>query len=254
MRLSDKSAIITGAGSGIGLAMARQFAAEGASVLAVDWNKERLDGAVADITLNGGRIIGVEGDVSDQTTAAGLIDHALEAFGRLDILVNNAGVMDHLAGVGEVTDEIWRRVFSIDLDAVMYTMRRAVPHMLSKGSGSIINVSSVAGAGGGSAGAAYTAAKHAVIGLTRNTAWMYAKRGIRCNAICPGATNTNIWETMPPDRLDRVGEARSSEYTALSPTLLEPTQTAALAVFLASDEASALNGAIIPADAGWTSA
>jgi NAD(P)-dependent dehydrogenase (short-subunit alcohol dehydrogenase family) len=196
----------------------------------------------------------LSGDISDRASAEALVDLAVSTHGRLDVLCNNAGVMDYMQGVGEVTDEIWRRVLSINLDGPMYTSRRAVKQMLSQGSGSIINVASVGGLRGGAAGVAYTAAKHAVIGLTRNTAWMYAKRGLRCNAICPGATATNISETMPPDRLDPAGVERTGAYAALIPAILSPDDIASLALFLASDESRHINGAIITADAGWTAA
>ena len=105
--------------------------------------------------------------------------------------------------------------------------------------------------GGGAAGAAYTVSKHGLVGLTRSTAWMYAKRGIRCNAICPGGTATNIAESMPEDRLDPVGAARASEFAGLIPAYMQPADIAALALFLVSDEARNINGAIIPADGGW---
>jgi NAD(P)-dependent dehydrogenase (short-subunit alcohol dehydrogenase family) len=133
----------------------------------------------------------------------------------------------------------------------MFTSRRAVAYMLAHGGGSIINIASTAGLHGGAAGAAYTASKHALVGLTRNTAWMYAKRGIRCNAICPGATMTNIGETMPRERLDAAGAERMGAFAALAPAFLDPTDIASLALFLASDESRHINGAIIPADAGW---
>jgi len=126
------------------------------------------------------------------------------------VLCNNAGVMDYMQGVGELSDDIWRRVLSINLDGPMFTCRRAVRYMLTHGGGSIINVGSTASLHGGAAGAAYTASKHALVGLTRSTAWMYAKKGIRCNAICPGGTATNIGETMPQDRLDAAGAARAA--------------------------------------------
>ena len=123
--------------------------------------------------------------------------------------------------------------------------------MLAQGSGSIVNTASTAGIHGGAAGAAYTAAKHALVGLTRNTAWMYAKRGIRCNAICPGATITNIGESMTEDRIDAAGAGRAMEFSALAPAYLEAGDIAALALFLASDKSRHINGAIIPADGGW---
>jgi len=251
MRLQNKVTIITGAGSGMGLAMATRFAAEGARVVAGEWNAQRLDAAVAQIKASGGTILAAQGNIADQATAEGLVDLAISTHGRVDVLVNNAGVMDYMQGVGELSDDIWRKVLGINLDGPMFTSRRAVAHMLTHDGGSIINVASTAGLHGGAAGAAYTAAKHALVGLTRNTAWMYAKRGIRCNAICPGATKTNIGESMTPERLDALGAGRAGVFGALAPTYLEPTDIASLALFLASDESRNVNGAIIPADGGW---
>jgi NAD(P)-dependent dehydrogenase (short-subunit alcohol dehydrogenase family) len=251
MRLQGKVTVITGAGSGMGLAMATLFANEGASVVAGDWNAERLDAAIAGIQEHGGTAIGIQGNIADQATAEQLVDHAIATYGRLDVLCNNAGVMDYMQGVGELSDDIWRRVLSINLDGPMFTSRRAIQHMLAHGGGSIINIASTAGIHGGAAGAAYTASKHALVGLTRNTAWMYAQRGIRCNAICPGATKTNIGESMPRERLDAAGAARAGAFAALAPAYLDPIDIAALALFLASDESRHINGAIIPADAGW---
>jgi NAD(P)-dependent dehydrogenase (short-subunit alcohol dehydrogenase family) len=251
MRHQGKVAIITGAGSGMGRAMAVRFAAEGASVVAGDWNAQRLDEAVATIQASGGAITGAQGNIADQATAEALVDLAFTTYGRLDVLCNNAGVMDYMQGVGELSDDIWRRVLSINLDGPMFTCRRAIPRMIAQGGGSIVNVASTAGIHGGAAGAAYTASKHALVGLTRNTAWMYAKQGIRCNAICPGATVTNIAETMPQDRLDAAGAARAAAFAALAPAYLDPGDIAALALFLASDESRNINGAIIPADGGW---
>ncbi len=251
MRLQGKIAIITGAGSGMGLAMATRFAAEGAHLVVGDWNGPRLDAAVERIQASGGTIVGVQGNIAEQATAEHLVDLAISTYGGLDILCNNAGVMDYMQGVGELSDDIWRRVLSINLDGPMFTSRHALRHMLTHGGGSIVNTASTAGIHGGAAGAAYTASKHALVGLTRNTAWMYAKRGIRCNAICPGATVTNIGETMPPDRMDAAGSERAGAFAALAPAYLDPMDIASLALFLASDESRHVNGAIIPADAGW---
>lgn len=254
MRLKDKVAVITGAGSGMGLAMARRFAAEGAKLVIGDWNAERLDAAVKEIAGTGGAIAGAQGDISDRAAAEALVDLAVSTCSRIDVLVNNAGVMDYMAGVGELTDDIWRKVMAINLDGPMFTMRRAVPRMVEQGGGVIINIASVGGIEGGAAGAAYTAAKHALVGLTKNTAWIYGPKGIRTNAIAPGGTKTNIGETMPRERIDPTGAARLGAYSALIPAMLEPEDIAALALFLASDEARYINGAIIPADAGWTAA
>lgn len=251
MRLQGKVAVITGAASGMGLAMATRFAAEGASVVAADWNAQRLEEAVAKIKGTGGTIVGSQGNIADQATAEGLIALAISTYGKLDVLCNNAGVMDYMQGVGELSDEVWRRVLGINLEGPMFATRKAVQYMLEHGGGSIVNTASTAGLHGGAAGVAYTASKHALVGLTRSTAWMYAKRGIRCNAICPGGTKTNIQETMPSDRLDPTGAQRAGEFAALAPAYLDPEDIASLALFLASDESRHINGAIIPADAGW---
>jgi len=254
MRLQDKVVVITGAGSGMGRAMAIRFAAEGAKLVVNDWNEERLHEVTATIQASGGAIVGEQGNIADKETAEHLVDLALSTYGRIDVLCNNAGVMDYMQGVGEVSDDIWRRVLSINLDGPMFTSRRAIPHMIAQGSGSIINVASIASLRGGAAGAAYTASKHALAGLTLNTAWMYATQGIRCNAICPGGTKTNIADSMTPSRVDAAGAARAGAFASLMPAMLESEDIAALALFLASDDSCHINGALIPADAGWTAA
>lgn len=251
MRLENKVVVITGAASGMGLAMAKRFAEEGAKVVAGDWNAERLEAAVYDIEAGGGSIVGQSGDISKQADAEGLIDLAVETHGRIDVLCNNAGVMDYMQGVGELDNEVWRRVMGINLDGPMFTSRRAIGHMLEQGGGSIVNIASTAATHGGAAGAAYTTSKHGLLGLTRNTAWMYAQRGIRCNAICPGATKTNIAESMPMDRLDPAGAQRAKIFADITPAYLDPEDIAALALFLASDESRHINGARIAADGGW---
>lgn len=251
MRLQGKVAIVTGASSGIGLAIAKRFAAEGAKVVMGDINAGRLEAAVTEIKGGGGEVMGVAGDISKEDNAEALVQAALEHYGTLDILVNNAGIMDYMQGVGEVEDDIWRKVFAVNVDGPMYTCRRAVKHMLEHGGGSIVNVASTAGIHGGAAGAAYVASKHAVVGLTKNTAWMYAKQGIRCNAICPGATMTNISESMPQDRIDRAGMTRAGEFSKLAPAYLNPDDIAGLATYFAADESKMINGAIVPADGGW---
>lgn len=251
MQLQGKVAVITGAASGIGLAIANRFSTEGASIVAGDWNGERLEAAVAKIKAAGGKIVSAQGNIGDQDSAESLVHQAVSAFGSLDILVNNAGVMDYMQGVGELSDDIWRRVMSVNVDGPMFTSRRAVQLMLESGGGSIINIGSTGGSHGGAAGAAYVTSKHALVGLTRSTAWMYARRGIRCNLIAPGATATNIAESMPPDRMDPVGLQRAQEFQSLIPAFLTPEDIAPLALFLASDASRMINGAIIPADAGW---
>lgn len=254
MRLEGKAAVITGAGSGIGRAMANLFAAQGAKVLAADVNEARIGETVSEIEANGGTAIGMTTDVANQAECEAMIDRAASEFGTVDILMNNAGVMDLNQPVGELDLAMWRRVMSINVDGPVFAMRKVVPLMLAAGSGVIINTASVAGVDGGAAGAAYTASKHALVGLTKNTAWMYAKRGVRCNAIAAGAVQTNITESVDMSKMEPGGSARAQEYYALIPAVLEPIDIAKLALFLASDDARNINGAVVPADAGWLAA
>jgi len=251
MRLKDKVAVVTGAASGMGLAIAKLFVAEGAKVVAADWHGEAIAAAVAEI---GGSIVAVTADVSQQEQAEAMVDKAVAEFGRIDILVNNAGVMDLFQSVADVSNDTWRRVLSVNLDGPMFAMRRAVPLMLAQGGGSIVNVSSVAGVGGGSAGAAYTSSKHALNGLTKSTAFQHAKQGLRCNAIASGGVTTNIMQSVDATKLDQAALGRIGPYHAANPGMLEPIDIANLVLFLASDESRYINGAIIPADMGWRAA
>jgi NAD(P)-dependent dehydrogenase (short-subunit alcohol dehydrogenase family) len=250
MRLKDKVVVITGAASGIGRATALRFAEEGASVVLGDKHAERLGEVVSQLRAAGKPVESAVGDISNQSVAEALVDLAIKTHGRIDVLVNNAGLMDNFHGAEKVTNEVWRRVLGTNLDGPMFTIRRALPSMRKQGKGAIVNVASHSGLTGGSAGAAYTASKHAVIGLTRQTATCYVKEGIRCNAICPGGVNTNIGESMEFDQCDQAGLARATEITANAAGMLDPSDIAALALYLASDEARYITGAIVSADAG----
>ena len=254
MRLEGKVAVITGAGSGMGRAMANLFAAEGAKIVAAEWNQTTLDEVIAEVKAAGGEIVGVQGDVSKQADCEAIVDKAVEAYGKVDVLCNNAGVMDLNAGAAEMDNAMWERVLGVNLNGPMYLTRKAVPAMKAGSGGSIINTASVAGVGGGAAGCAYTVSKHGVIGLTKNTAFRYCQEGIRCNAIVAGAVETNIMQSVDPTKMDPAGIARSQTWYAAIPGQLKATDIANLALFLASDESKLINGACIPADAGWTSA
>ncbi len=253
-RLDGKVAIITGAGSGMGRAMANLFAHEGAKIVAGEWMDATLAEVVAEVRVAGGEITGVKANVADQAQAENLVHTAVQTYGRLDILCNNAGVMDLNQGAGEVTNEIWQRVLSINLYGPLYLTRCALPVMLAQGNGSIVNTASIAGLEGGAAGAAYTTSKHGLIGLTRNTAWFYGQRGVRCNAIAAGGVETNIMQSVDMTKMDPEGSKRAQIYASIIPAMLKPIDIANLALFLASDESRMINGAIIPADAGWTAA
>jgi NAD(P)-dependent dehydrogenase (short-subunit alcohol dehydrogenase family) len=248
MRFDKKVVVVTGAGAGMGKAVAQGFAAEGASIVAGEIDETRLKALVDELTSQGARIIGVQGNVANVEDCNKLIDTAKSEFGQLDILVNNAGIMDRFIPVAELTDDLWNRVVAVNLNGQMYTCRRAIPIMLEQGHGVIVNFSSAAGMGGGFAGAAYTVSKHGVIGLTRSIATMYAKKGIRCVAVCPGGVNTGMPLGGAPSEF---GYAQLGAGLATMPRVGEPAEVANVVLFAASDEASFVNGAIIPVDGGW---
>ncbi len=254
MRLQDKVVVITGAGAGMGRAMAHRFAKEGAKLVVGEIDQARLDEVVAEVQAAGGTITGHVGNVAERDDAEKLVQAAIDAYGKLDVLVNNAGVMDNFEGVANFSDVQYQRVFGVNVYGPMVLSGAAVRLMKEHGGGSIINVASAAGGGGASAGAIYTASKHALVGLTRNTAFTYAPNGIRCNAIVAGAVNTSIGTSMDPSKMDQEAFARYSTYHALAPGQLQPEDIANLALFLASDESKMINGALIAADAGWSAA
>ena len=254
MRLHGKVIIVTGAGSGTGRAMARLFAAEGASVVAAEWHADTLATVVDEVRAAGGAITGVHGNVAIEADCAMMVQAALDAYGRVDALVNNAGVMDNNHGVGEVSNATWERVLGINLNGPMYLARLVVPRLVAQGGGSIVNVASVAGVGGGAAGAAYTTSKHGLIGLTRNTAFTYAPDKVRCNAIVAGAIDTNIMQSVDQTKMDAKSTSRYQTWYAAIPATLDPIDIAELALYLVSDASRYINGACIAADGGWTAA
>lgn len=249
--LEGKVAIVSGGGSGIGRAIVERFAAEGASVFVGELNAERLGDVIASVRAAGGTADGLATDISQKEQAERLVDAAVQAFGSLHVVVNNAGIMDNNAGVAALLDDDWNRVLGVNLYGTMYVTRRAVQVMLERGGGTIVNIASVAGLVGGVAGVAYTVSKHGIIGLTKNTAWVYGPKGIRCNAICPGAVRTNIQQSMIPERIDPYGTERAQLTYQLIPAQMEPDDIARVALFLASDDSKHINGEALVVDAGW---
>ena len=195
-KLQNKVVIITGAGSGMGEAISKLFSDEGAKIVAVDINDSALEKLMNEITQKGGVAMKIKANVANEDEVSSMIKLTLDTFGAIDILINNAGVMDDFYLVDLVTNDLWHKVMGINLDGPFFASRLAVPIMLKQGGGVIINISSVGGLNGSRAGVAYTASKHALIGLTKNIGFMYAKNGIRCNAIAPGGVNTNIGKSM----------------------------------------------------------
>ena len=250
MKLQNKVAIVTGSGSGMGKAISNLFAREGAKVIVSDINAETLNKVVGEIVANGGVALGVIANVAKEQDVQNMIDTAVKTYGTVDILVNNAGIMDNFAPAAEVTDELWEKVFAVNITGPMRATRKALPIFVKKGSGIIINIASAGGLLGSRAGVSYTASKHAVIGLTKNVGFQYAKLGIRCNAIAPGAVNTNIGTTIYDP--NKFGMERAMAGINLNPRVGEPEEIARIALFLASDDSSLINGTVITADAGWT--
>ncbi|MEH7450941.1 SDR family oxidoreductase [Gottfriedia acidiceleris] len=250
MRLQNKVAVVTGAGSGMGKAIAVLYAKEGAKVVVSDINVDAANVTVEEIKSNGGDAIAVMANVALENDIRNLIDSAVHIFDTVDILVNNAGIMDNFEPAGDIEDDKWERVFAVNTTSVMRSTRKVLPIFLEKEQGVIINVASAGGLQGARAGAAYTASKHAVVGFTKNTGFMYATNGIRCNAIAPGGVETNIGSSMT--NINHFGMGRIQAGLGVNPRVGKPEEIAEIALFLASDESSFVNGTVITGDAGWT--
>jgi NAD(P)-dependent dehydrogenase (short-subunit alcohol dehydrogenase family) len=245
-RFAGQTAIVTGAGSGIGKATAVRLAREGARVIAGDVIPARLQELVDQYdTLD---IVTVDGDIGQEDTTTRLV---AAANGRIDVVANVAGIMDGFLPVTEVDDATWDRVFSINVTSMMRLLRAAVPVMVAGGGGSIVNVSSEAGLRGGAAGVAYTASKHAVIGLTRNTSVMYSAQGIRCNAVAPGGVQTNI---EAPMLSALAGSVLGPVFQHVLPPVATSEQLAAAITWLASADATNVTGIVLASDGGWSAA
>lgn len=244
-RFSGKTIIITGAGSGIGRATASRVAREGGRVIAVDISTERLTEFAA--SLPDAEIVTVSGDITNDAAVAAIVEAAGE---RIDGLANIAGIMDNMTPIHEVSDDVWNRVFNINVNGTMKLMRAVVPAMLAQAQGSIVNVASEAALRGSAAGAAYTASKHAVAGLTKSSAFMYGPSGIRVNAVAPGPVITNIEAKFDSE----LGASRVRRAMAVLPDPVEGDALAASITFLLSDDGVNVNGVILPSDGGWSAA
>ena len=259
-RLDGKVAIVTGASSGMGEAITKRFAKEGATVLAIARRKEKLQGVIDEITAQGGKAVAVSGDVTNQADVENVVKTAVEQYGKLDIVVNNAGLMDNMAPVERIPDEMFDNVIDVNLKGPFRMFRAAIPAMLKNpdnpkypagfGKGAFVTVASVGGLRGAISGPAYTASKHGVVGLAKNVAFMYAKKGIRSNIIAPGGVATEMAAAMTGWDPEWVGICTSGN-AECNPRTGAPGEIAELALFLASDESSLINGATVTADAGW---
>ena len=249
MRLQDKVAIITGAGSGMGRVAAQMFAAEGAKVIVAEYDGQGGNETVRLVADAGGQATFVQADVSQEADARRMVEEAVSAYGRVDVLYNNAGIMpeaDH--SVIDTDVDTWDRVMAVNLRGVFLGCKHAIPRMVEQGSGSVINISSfVALLGCSVPQDAYTASKGAVLSLTRSLAVQFGPQGVRSNAICPGPLETPLlMDWLLKD------EAAKRLRLARNPTgrLGKPEEIVNLAIYLASDEARWTNGAAMVVDGG----
>ena len=252
MSLKNKVVVITGASSSLGRAITETFARDGAKVLAVAMGRKRLDELAEKAAAYGGTIVPYVGDMTVKADIEGMIDEAVRVFGRVDVLINNAGLMDDFSPVGEFGDELFQKVMQLNLEAPAYAMRRVIREFEKEGGGVIINIASVGGMFGCRAGAAYTASKHGLIGLTKNTAYMYMNKNIRCNAICPGSIKKEVGREESLEHLNERGRKIAESGLSMVDRPGESEEIADVALFLASTGSSYVNGQAIVVDGGWT--
>jgi len=250
MRLANKVAIITGAGSGMGKCAALLFASEGAKIAASDINEAAVKETVAEITKKGGEAIAIRTDVSKAPDVERMVNETVAKFGKLDIIYNNAGIEGDSGFVANLTEEQFDRVIAINLRGVWLGMKYALPQMMKQRSGSIINTASIAGIVGIKGSTPYAAAKAGVIAMTRVAALEYGRYNIRVNAICPGAIETPMAQRIRGEGVEP--NPRAIKRISVLERMAQPEEIAKVALFLASDDASFATGAPFIIDGGWT--
>lgn len=244
--LDDKVALVTGAGSGIGLAIAKLYAKEGAKVIVSDINEEHGKSVVDEIKSNGGEASFVKADTSDPKQIEALVQSTVEIYGKLDIACNNAGIGGEANLTGDYSLEGWKKVIDINLDGVFYGCKYELQQMEKNGGGVIVNIASIHGAVAAPLSSAYTSTKHAVVGLTKNIGAEYGQKNIRCNAVGPGYIDTPL--------LNQLDEERKNALIAKHPMgrLGKSEEVAELVLFLSSDKSSFMTGGYYLIDGGYT--
>ena len=247
-RLDGKVALITGGGSGIGAACAREFAQEGAAVVITGRRKDVLEAVVKDIAQKKGRALAVAGSVTDEAHAGSAVAQAVRMFGRLDVLVNNAGAGAFGKLLHETDEATWNEMLATNLTGAYRMIKAAVPEMIKAGGGSIVNVSSIASLVGIPTTAAYSASKGGVDALTRCVAIDYAPQKVRCNSVCPGLVDTPMASGLIEDK-DALAQIMAAYPLGRYGTSEE---IAKLILYLASEESAWMTGSVIPIDGGIT--
>jgi NAD(P)-dependent dehydrogenase (short-subunit alcohol dehydrogenase family) len=250
--LENNVAIVTGAATGIGKEIAKLFALERCRVIAADIHDENLKVLEIESKCENFEITTIQIDISKEMDILKMVQFAKDTYGKIDILVNNAGIMDNFESIADVDNETWEKVLKINLDGPFKTIRAVIKEFLLQQKGNIINISSIGGLNGGRAGVAYTASKHALIGLTKNTGYLFAKQGIQCNCIAPGAVETSIGLTINQSKITELIKDRIFSGMVLNPRMAKPIEIAQIALFLASDQSSFINATVITSDGGWT--
>ena len=249
-RHTGSVALVTGAGSGIGRATALRLAQEGATVVGCDVDEAGLDGTRRALEDAGRTAELRRADITRQDD----VDRLVAGAGpRVDVLANVAGIMDHFIPVDAMDDETWDRVLAVNLTGAMRLSRAVLPLMLRNGGGAVVTVASEASLHAGAAGAAYATSKHGLIGLVRSMAFYYAPNRVRSNAVLPGPVATGIGATSTPAVPWAMERARVA-LAAMPPEPAQPDQIASVISWLACDEASDVNGALVTADGGWAAA
>lgn len=251
MKLANKVALITGAGAGMGLAASKIFAAEGAAIAAVDVNESTAVETASAIVAQGGRAVGIRADVSKSADVKEMFARAVKELGRLDIVYNNAAIIEEITQLGDLPDEDFDRVISVNLRGVYLGMKYALPHLIAAGGGSIINTGSIAGFTSFRGTPAYTAAKAGVVALTKVAGLQWAKHKIRVNAICPGPVFTPMAEGIHRRMTGRQLRPGSKMPGTASGRMAMPEEIARVALFLASDDSSYVTATPITVDGGW---
>lgn len=252
---SDKVAIVTGGGSGIGKEVARRLVEAGARVVIGGRDAAKLERAARDIDPVGDSVRTLAGDIADPATAQALVDLASATFGGVDILVNNAGIQ-YVAPVQEFPTERWDAIIAINLSSVFHTTRLALPGMLARGWGRIVNIASTHGLVASAGKSAYVAAKHGVLGLTKGVALETARTPVTCNAICPGWVLTPLVQKQIDARIAEGVSAEQAQHDLLaekqpSRAFVTPGQLGGLTLFLCSEAADQVRGAAWNMDGGW---